>query len=342
MKILLGIIISISLIPIIYALEEPTEIHVSSLDTQEKTLDQFKELYETRENTGWNKESSNYSAGILLTRVGAYDLKTGSYDLDFWFWVEIYEEDDPTDFTKNLPKFHFINSDAGTTIQDLTEHIEPHYYEARVQGTFFNEMDFSQFPFEKLNFIVEVEPDSGKSNLPITFVLEAEPGIDSTAKVPGWEIDQYTLSTTTHTYDEEETTSRFIANYIVERNPLGSFVKNILPVIVIAMLLCITTFWLPKDFMTKIELNVVYLLTLVFYMPIVLDTIPSLGYMTIFDKVVVMGYSVIVTGIVSAGLQMRMSSKDENNPKIKSVSRYALFTIAAILIIGIICLASNS
>ena len=84
-------------------------------------------------------------------------------------FVEVQEEDDPIDFTVNPPEFNFIN---GRHIEFDAESAEEKYWEVKVRGEFFNEMDFRNFPFETLNLKIEIESEGTVRTLDkIRFVL---------------------------------------------------------------------------------------------------------------------------------------------------------------------------
>ena len=144
---------------------EPREFHVKAGED----LSEWMYLYDERYEREYEGETSYWNVGVLLTRIGEIDREVGSYEVDFWLFVEVQEEDDPIDFTVNPPEFNFIN---GRHIEFDAESAEEKYWEVKVRGEFFNEMDFRNFPFETLNLKIEIESEGTVRTLDkIRFVL---------------------------------------------------------------------------------------------------------------------------------------------------------------------------
>lgn len=82
----------------------------------------------------WAQESSNtnsssivYDSGIILMNIGEINEKSGTYWLDFFF----YMKSDNIDFTQEIPEIVFMNA---RDIEIGEPHITPNYYEIRVKG----------------------------------------------------------------------------------------------------------------------------------------------------------------------------------------------------------------
>lgn len=126
------------------------------------------------------------------------------------------------------------------------------------------------------------------------------------------------MEKTQHIHDgiETEEYSRFIASYTIERSYFGSFLTSILPVAMITGL-ALLTFYIPGNFTPGIYLTAPLPLALVYLHRAVLSEIPSVGYATFFDKVLVIDYSIFVISITSLALQMRVNqiNQDPNKEK---------------------------
>jgi len=300
---------------------------------------------------------SKFAVTVYLIGIGEIDREVGSYEMDFWLYVSPIEEDDPSDFCVYLrddyDPFFFPN---GRDVEYSSQSWEPDFYQARVIGTFFDEMDFQDYPFEKLNLSVRVESNAEFPKYNITHTVFDEQSssikIDKAAVVPGWTIKPHSVKVKEHVYFSEEkpryyipsedgevgitseASSQYIATFTVERSPYGQFLKNIFPVILITSF-CLVSFWLPQDYITKIELNAIFLVTLVFFIQVVMESVPPTGYLTIFDKIMLISYSVMAISILSPAIQLRMDAVHKDDVMIKKVNRYSLYAIAIIVIIGI-------
>ena len=110
------------------------------------------DIYQKAQNICDNNPTK-YHVGIHTARISKIDREVGSYDVNFWVWIQSSELE--TDFTKTPPPFDFINSEKITFSKTQ---ITPTFYSAFVEGTFFNDFDFSTYPFEIINLPVIIEP----------------------------------------------------------------------------------------------------------------------------------------------------------------------------------------
>ena len=242
----------------------------------------------------------NFDVAILLINVGEINKYRGTYELDFWYTI-ISEDIDFTEIPP--PKIDFTN---GRIDEASSTYVEEHYFEERVRGTFYGSMDFRNFPFEKIILDVELEPVRPWTVSQGVFHVDPDSGVDITANVPGWEMGEPDFRIEEHTYEEdEETYSRYVGTFVVERSPLGSFMKTIFPVTIITVISLIS-FWIPENFSARIYLTTPTLLALVFLHMSNLEQLPPLGYLTIFDKIMVPFYALFLANIVTIGMQMRL------------------------------------
>lgn len=285
-----------------------------------------------RELQSFDGEKHEFNVGVVLLRIGEIDKEVGSVELDFWFWVQILQEDDPIDFTVDKPEFNFINvREANLT----HESCEEHYCEVQVKGVFFNEMDLNNFPFEKLNLAIEVEPEYPFDASVSYFVLDPDSAIDESAKVPGWIMSEMTLERSIKQYDEYTTYPRFVASFDVERSALGSFVKYIFPVSMITGL-SLLIFYIPENFTPRIYLTAPLLLSLIYLHQGALDDIPPVGYMTMFDKLMLINYSLFITAIGSLAIQMKSHVTHKDDKRVKKINNTMRYFIPIIIVIGVV------
>jgi hypothetical protein len=251
---------------------------------------------------------TEYKIGVYLLNVGKIDLQTGSYDLDFYLWI--YSEN--ADFTKLKPQFEFMN--GRTTIEPIT--VEPHYYEARVKGTFLKNMDFHQYPFEKLPLTIEVEGIETLDKIVFTPDYDAG-GIDAFVNIPGWNLSDSTSTVKTHQYYDGNSYSRYIFSFTIERYPLSSFLKTIFPVVIITTI-AMLAFWMsPTNFASRIGLGASTLLAAVAAHLNAANQLPPVGYLTLFDKIMIIAYALFLNNLLSMVIQMRFIDHDKKDEAIK-------------------------
>lgn len=259
-----------------------------------------------------NENQKSYKVGIYLLNVGKIDLQTSSYDLDFYMWV--YSDQD--DFTQSKPKIEFMNGKA--TMEPIT--VEPHYYEARVKGTFLNNLDFHQYPFEQLHLTVVVEGIDGRGDL-ILVADKDESGVDKLINIPGWHLVDNTQDILVHQYPDGKEYSRYVYTMTIERFFVSSFLKTIFPVIIITTI-AMLAFWMsPSNFAPRIGLGASTLLAAVAAHLSAANQLPPIGYLTLLDKIMIVVYALFLNNLLSMVIQMRHV---DNNMKEKAIKINAL------------------
>ena len=197
-------------------------------------------------------------------------------------------------------------------------------------------MDFTTFPFEKLNLQIIIEPQIHQDVKKINFILDPSSSVDPLASVPGFFMGDFSIETAEHRHDgiEEGLYSRFIANFTIEQSYFGSFLTSILPAIMITSL-ALLTFYIPSNFTPRIYLTAPLLLALVYLHRAVESEIPTVGYATFFDKIMIIDYSIFVIAITSLALQMRTNTLNKDSNSEKRINKIMVLLIPVIVILEI-------
>ena len=265
-----------------------------------------------------------YNVAMWLNNVGKIEKESGVYELDFWY---IVSSDDVNFLEVGPPPVTFTNSKV--TILE-SEYMEEHYYEVRVRGTFFNILDYSGYPFEKIELNVEIEPNSPYFVENTILIVDAElSGIDDVVNVVGWELNEPIFTTNVHEYENYGSFSRFVATIPIERSTEGAFLKTFFPILVITGI-SMLVFIIPENFSSRIYLTAPLLLALVFLHRASLGELPTLSYMTIFDKFMVINYAIFANSILALALQMRYHTQ-QNHSRVKRINKIMLL-ISPILV----------
>ena len=273
---------------------------------------------------------SVYHAGMIFTNLGDIDEKQGTYWMDFI----IYIESDEIDFTEEPPLLSFVNS------RDLIfsdELIEPDYYKVRVQGEFFSEFDYRAFPFQTILLKVEIEPKIPYDADRVIFKANDEASVDPTALVHGWTLVGSEITDKIHTYPDGFQFSRLIANIEVSHKPIGVALSIILPVTIITAI-ALFVFFIPHNFTPRIYLTAPLLLAIVYWHQSQLSDLPMLGYMTFFDKLILIYYALVLNGILCISLQMRSYKIHADDFKIRKINRFHAILMPIIFVAGMIIL----
>lgn len=258
-------------------------------------------------------EPMTYNMGLDLSTIGEIDRKTGSYELVFWLTVV----SDKIDFTKCPPpsEWDFTN---GYVISSSGMNIDPDFHKVKVHGVFFEELDFRDYPFEKMKLSVHVEPYFPITADNMVFQVNNEySGLDTaTVKVPGWEIGAPSFDTRVDSY-AWGSFPHFTSTFPLETSPFTVFLKKILPVIILAGF-GFTTFFMSsrilQDRLTIIGTSMVG--AIFFHAVFLLGELPPLGYLTIADKVMISAYSVFGMTLIGVLIQQRyLDILDRTNEK---------------------------
>ncbi len=267
-----------------------------------------------------------YDSEIILMNIGELDKVKGQYWLDFFF----YMESDDVDFTKEIPELVFMNA---RDIEISNPHITQNYYEVRVRGHFFTQLDFQDFPYEKHKLTVEVEPKIPYDKTRFVFD-NAKTQVDSNLSIsPNLKMIGATSKAVTHTYFDGLEFSRMVSTFVVEQEPVGTTLRTVLPVTIIAGISLII-FFIPKNFTPRMILVSPLLLTAVFWHQSGLESLPNLGYMTFFDKLMLMYYALFVNNIISLVIQIRSFEIYQNPERAKKFNRIFMYTTIVIITVG--------
>ena len=246
-----------------------------------------------------DEEPIEYSVALSLVSIGEIDKRIGTYDLDFWY--SIYAENQ--DLLLNPPpEVDFVN---GKDEKISSQYLASNIYEHRVRGTFINTMDFRDFPFEKIKLKVDIEPVTPWNADRVLLQVDPASGIDSTANVPGWFVTEPNFSINTKTYGlSQEEYSRYTAEFTIERSPLGSFLKIIFPVLIV-LTISFIAYLIPENFDVSSVFALLPLIAVVFLHINALDQLPALGYLTMYDKMMIIVYALITNNVISTGREIR-------------------------------------
>jgi hypothetical protein len=241
----------------------------------------------------------------------------------------IYIESDEIDFTQDPPLLSFVN---GRDLIFSDELIEPDYYEIRVQGEFFTEFNYRNFPFQTLNLTMEIETKIPNDATKVIFKANDGNLLDPSARVHGWLVTGSDISEKIHTYSDGLQFSRIIANIQVSHAPVGVALSTIFPVTIITAI-AMFVFFIPNNFTPRIYLTAPLLLTVVYWHQSHLSHIPNLGYLTLFDNVILIYYALILNAILCVSRQMRQHSISPDELKLKKINRFHAKLMPVIFIV---------
>lgn len=270
--------------------------------------------------------TKHWHTGVVLHELGNIDTVSGTYDMTFQYYVEVFDKNDTsTNFKVKPPKIDFVNAIGDPTIE-LTKAFNQtkYYYDITVSGTFYTKINFEQFPFEKLNLMIITEPnydkdssssfgydDSQKDSIQL-HIWPYYGLINPDIPTRGFKIQSYEFSTENYKRDYGDEYSRYIANYKVERYFADSFLKFIFPILVMTGLAFMSLLFPSEQYMTKISLNALFLLGILLFVQSVQEKLPNVGTLTSFDYVVMSSYAVLILTIAIPALKWKKLKRFED------------------------------
>ena len=275
--------------------------------------------------------ATQVKVGVWLNNVEKVDLAGNSYRLDFYLWFSL----DPSQISlAEVKQFEFINGAPSKTEIDSNAS----YIEYRVKGDFITSFDFSQYPFESHQLPVQIE----HNNLDITqliYVPDEASGTEKTATVAGWNLGALQTDVIEHSY-VDQTFSRFTFGVTIAKPLVSSFIKNVLPISVITAISLLALFIAPQNFTMRITLAVTTLLAATTFHLSMLSGIPTTGYLTFADKIMIGVYALFLYNLASSVYIMRLidAKKPENAMKIKGMAIKLLPVMVVVIAVLIIAL----
>ena len=252
-----------------------------------------------------------YNVGLDLISVGKIDRESGSSDLIFWLTIV----SDDIDFTKNPPPDDWDLTN-GFVIDKTGQNIEPHFYKVKIRGTFFNENDFRNYPYDEINLDIHIEPYFPLTEEKVVFQVNEDYSVinTDTVSVPGWAMGEPKFSAYTTTYPWGDFT-HFEAHFPVESNPASVFIKKLLPPLILAFFGFGTFFMTSHSLSDRIVIIITGLVGAIFFHAIfLLGELPPISYLTIADKMMIAVYTVFVgAGVLVLFHQRRIDIADKTH-----------------------------
>lgn len=152
---------------------------------------------------------------------------------------------------------------------------------------------------------VELEDkEHGTSELVFEPDLE-ESGLDPELSVAGWEVKDFRLDVRVHEYPDENY-SRFLFGVTVYRSQISVIFKNFFPIIIITLISLLTFSISVKNFGQRVSICVTTLMSAVAYHLAALSGLPALGYLTLFDRVMLVIYTLFLYNLMVSVQAMRL------------------------------------
>lgn len=244
---------------------------------------------------------SRVTAGILLVDVNQINPISGTFNADFYLWFN-------STGSPQFVNYELVNGQAtSVTVESNTTA----YQEYRIRGSFVNNLNFADFPFENHTLSIQVESRNMQEGQ-LTFVPDIQgSGTDPSLVLNGWDLLASSISAAPHTYSGEQTFSRLAFSFTIGRPVPQTFMKDILPLILVVAIAMLSFALPPARSFERVFIGVTTLLAAVQFHVSLLSQIPAVNYLTLIDEVMLTVYGLILYGLgVTVLLARQVDRKD--------------------------------
>jgi hypothetical protein len=239
-------------------------------------------------------------AAIYVLSISKLDLRVPSFDATFYFYVRCERECSPDGWELMNGKVTDKSLQADTPTLKVW----------RVTASFSFDPNFRLYPFDGQSLPIVIE----HSNLTIGKMIYVPylryGGVDPAVTVPGWEIGQFSFTESLHHYVPfDETYSQLRFSVPLSRSTLASISKNFVPLIIV-VLLGVSTLVLARNDM-QLRTGGTALLALTLFYLASTSAIPSVGYLTLWDEAVVLGYILLFLVLLCGAVGSYLYGEDK-------------------------------
>jgi hypothetical protein len=233
---------------------------------------------------------------VYVINFGNYDTGKGTYVMDFYLTFRWDPARAPANFTPT--RFEFMNGRAAGAPDRISDTVDPETgvreVDYRIQANLYSEPRFQDYPYDtqtlELTFEDAVNDATALQYVP---VMDGS-GIDEGVRIPGWRIGDVSLEETTKTYPPDEAFSRTRFSVQISREPLSSTLKSFLPPFAFMLVAGLGFFFHPSKVANRITLGTGMLIAAVGFHISQTVSLPPVGTLIFFDKVMIATYAFLV------------------------------------------------
>ncbi|MFH1821320.1 MAG: hypothetical protein ABH852_02625 [Methanobacteriota archaeon] len=271
-------------------------------------------------------EPGEIRVGVWINNIEKVDIPSQTFTIDFYIWFKYHEIKPDVEFLKGTPRMDLIREE---------QRAKENYLEYRVRGVYVESLDFRGFPLEEHFLTVELE-DKNHDISELVFELDLEEsGLDPKLEVSGWEVKDFQLYVVEHAYPDESF-SRFVFGVTVYRSKISAALKNFLPIIIITLISLLTFSISIKNFGQRVGICVSTLMAAVAYHIAALSGLPALGYLTLFDRIMLVVYTLFLYNLIVSVQGMKLVEAGKVKQAEKFETRMQNLLLPLTIVLGII------
>ena len=299
-------------------------------------------------NGGYVYKANVVYAGVDLLGIDEIDIKTSTYNVDFYLWFRYRPNDRDVDFKPD--EFVFTNAEGDVEVIPVREETNSDgtiLKTYRASGTFKNQFRFYDYPFDNQDLIIEFRNQNATTSFIQYVVDRTGMRYDSEDKllvnykengafdsIFGWKAQVVQvvqdIFPTFSTFGSPQNFGRTVAtNYSlinikvdIQRDSLQYIVKSLLPLL-ITLILAYITFFLPLGHSERLAVGSTALLTTAFFHLTLADALPEIGYTVAMEYLFYASYLMSALIVLLETLSIRYEKMGEDATEEADKLRYA-------------------
>jgi len=274
----------------------------------------------------YQQEPSRVKVGVWINSIEKVDTPAQTFSVDFYMWFKYRDIKPDIEFLRGTPRMDLVTEEERPT---------ENYIEYRVRGAYVQPFDFRDFPLDEHFLSISLE-DKNHDITELVFEPDLEEsGIDPSLSVAGWDVKDFRIYVSEHAYPDE-TYSQLTFGLTVYRSKISAVLKNFLPIIIITLISLLTFAISIKNFGQRVGICVSTLMSAVAYHIAALSGLPALGYLTLFDRIMLVVYTVFLYNLLVSVQGMRLVEAGKVEEAEKFESRMQNLLPVLVVVLGII------
>ncbi|MSP55970.1 MAG: hypothetical protein EXR69_10260 [Myxococcales bacterium] len=286
--------------------------------------------------------------GVHLNDIQSIDLKTHSYQMDFYVWFRWKNPDLDPSASMEIANPYEQWGLMVTPIYEEPEELDDGtlYQVLRVQGSFSKKLPLYNYPFDRQQLSVIFE-DGANDKTAVVYVPEARATMNQSVQLPGYTIEAPSFVVSDWHYEtrfgdprtaENTSYSRATLEVGISRPPMAYSIKLFLPVGCVIVCAALMFLLSPALVDSRVDVGITSLLTIVALQMTYNDNLPDVGYLMLMDKIYLCAYIFVIVGLAMVVHTTRMheAGKQEQALALHKRALTALLSVWLVAMGGLI------
>jgi hypothetical protein len=262
---------------------------------------------------------------VVVTELHRLDVATGGFDVELLALVQC--DADPC-----RPEIDVAN--GALVARDLLRD-DPRSKVLRLKASLGATIDLSEYPFDghQLPIVLEDRRD------PLQVVYQIDRGrsaIKDGVRLPGWDVAGWSATDATVDVGDGRKVSQIRFTVDAKRPTWPAALKSVAPIAVMIVLLALTLLLGPKRAPMRLSTATAGLVALVMFQVAQVASLPPVGYLTRFDKLMIATYLVYLVNLALSVVMLRRMGEERGGTKAYLIAAGAVPGLALFVWTGVL------